>query len=83
MAELPEIGTLSKREVASLAGLSPYAVESGQFKGQSRIWGGRGSVRCALYMGTMAATTCNPAIKRFYDRLVAQGKKKIVALPPA
>ena len=80
LAELPEIGTLSKRQVTSLAGLAPHAFESGKFKGQSKIWGGRGSVRCALYMGTMAATIHNPAIKAFYQRLVAQGKKKIVAL---
>lgn len=80
LAELPEIGTLSKRQVTSLAGLAPHAFESGKFKGQSKIRGGRGSVRCALYMGTMAATIHNPAIKAFYQRLVAQGKKKIVAL---
>lgn len=80
LAELPEIGTLSKRQVASLAGLAPHAFESGQFKGQSKIWGGRAAVRSALYMGTIAATRYNPAIKRFYDRLIAAGKKKMVAL---
>jgi len=80
LAELPEIGTLSKREVTSLAGLAPHAFESGKFKGQSRIWGGRGSVRSAIYMATLAATRFNPAIKAFYDRLVKNGKKKMVAL---
>ena len=80
LAELPEIGTLSKRQVASLAGLAPHAFESGQFKGKSKIWGGRATVRCALFMGTLAATRSNPPIKRFYDRLIAQGKKKMVAL---
>jgi transposase len=80
LAELPEIGTLTKRQVTSLAGLAPHAFESGQFKGKSKIWGGRAAVRSALFMGTLAATTCNPAIKRFYDRLLAQGKKKMVAL---
>jgi transposase len=80
LAELPEIGTLSKRQVASLAGLAPYDFESGRFKGQSKIWGGRASVRCALFMGTIAATVHNPAIKRFYDQLLARGKKKLVAL---
>ena len=80
LAELPEIGTLSKRAVASLAGLAPHAFESGQFKGKSTIWGGRAAVRSALYMGTIAATRFNPTIKRFYDRLVAAGKKKMVAL---
>jgi transposase len=80
LAELPEIGTLSKRQITSLAGLAPHAFESGKFKGQSRIWGGRAAVRCALFMGTMAATIHNPVIKAFYQRLVAKGKKKIVAL---
>lgn len=80
LAELPEIGTLTRRQVCSLAGLAPHAFESGKFKGQSHIWGGRASVRSALFMGTMAATIHNPVIKIFYDRLVAQGKRKIVAL---
>jgi transposase len=80
LAELPEIGTLSKRQVASLAGLAPHAFESGQFKGKSSIWGGRAQVRCTLYMGTMAATVHNPAIKAFYDRLLAKGKLPMVAL---
>lgn len=80
LAELPEIGTLSRREVAALAGLAPHAFESGQFKGQSAIWGGRAAVRTALYMGTLAATIHNPMIKAFYQRLLGNGKKKIVAL---
>jgi transposase len=80
LADLPEIGTLSKREVTSLAGLAPHAFESGQFKGKSRIWGGRATVRCTLYMGTMAATVHNPAIKAFYERLLANGKLPMVAL---
>jgi transposase len=80
LAELPEIGTLSRRQVASLAGLAPHAFESGTFKGKSRIWGGRAAVRSALYMGTMAATVHNPVIRAFYRRLVDGGKKKIVAL---
>ena len=80
LAELPEIGTLSRRQVSSLAGLAPHAFESGQFKGQSRIWGGRATVRGALFMGTLAATRHNPVIRAFYQGLVARGKKKIVAL---
>jgi len=80
LADMPEIGTISKRQVASLAGLSPFAFESGAFKGQSKIWGGRAAVRCALYMGTLSATQCNPAIKKFYNDLVARGKKPMVAL---
>lgn len=80
LAELPEIGTLTRRQVCSLAGLAPHAFESGKFKGESHIWGGRASVRTSLFMGTLAATRHNPVIKVFYDRLVAQGKKKLVAL---
>ena len=80
LAEIPEIGTLSKRQVASLAGLAPHAFESGQFKGKSSIWGGHATVRCTLYMGTMAATVHNPVIKTFYERLLAKGKLPMVAL---
>jgi transposase len=80
LAELPEIGTLNRRQVASLAGLAPHAFASGQLKGASQIWGGRASVRSALFMGTLAATVHNPVIKAFYQGLVARGKPKIVAL---
>lgn len=80
LAEIPELGTLSKRQVASLAGLAPYAFQSGQFKGQSHIWGGRMHARCALYMATVTATDKNPVIQRFYKSLVARGKKTMVAL---
>jgi transposase len=80
LAELPELGQLNKRQVASLAGLAPHAFQSGQFCGQSRIWGGRAAVRTTLYMATMAALTWNPVIKKFYHALVARGKRGIVAL---
>jgi len=80
LAELPEIGRLSRRQVASLAGLAPHAFESGAFKGQSRIWGGRANARTTLFMSTLCATIHNPLIKRFYEKLVQQGKKKLVAL---
>lgn len=80
LAEIPEIGTLSRGEVGALAGLAPHAFQSGQFKGQSKIWGGRAGVRSAIFMATMAATRCNPVIREFYKSLVARGKKKIVAL---
>jgi transposase len=80
VAQLPEIGSLSKRQVAALAGLAPYAFESGRFKGRSRIWGGRGDVRASLYMATLSAIQCNPIIKEFYTRLVAAGKAKMLAL---
>jgi transposase len=80
VAEIPEIGTLTKGQITSLAGLAPHAFESGQFKGKSKIWGGRAPVRCTLYMGTMAATRSNPVIKAFYQHLLAKGKLPMVAL---
>jgi len=80
LAEIPEIGTLSKRQITALAGLAPHAFESGQFKGQRRIWGGRAAVRCVLYMNTLSAISGNPVIKQFYQRLLEQGKKKMVAI---
>jgi transposase len=83
LAELPEIGTLSKRRIAALAGLAPVAFDTGEFKGQRHIWGGRASVRGVLYMCTLSATRCNPLIKVFYERLVNQGKKRMVALTAA
>ena len=83
VAQLPEIGRLSRRQVASLAGLAPFACQSGQFKGRSRIWGGRRGVRGALYMATLSATRCNPVIRDFYRRLVDAGKNKLLALTAA
>ena len=80
LAELPEIGTLSKRQVAALAGLAPHAFESGQLKGRASIWGGREPVRTILFMPAMTAARIDPVIGRFYQSLVARGKKKIVAL---
>lgn len=80
VAHLPEIGTLSDKQVAALAGLAPFNVDSGAFKGQRHIWGGRAAVRCALYMATLAATQFNPPIKAFYQRLIAKGKLFKVAI---
>lgn len=74
IALLPELGSLSRQEVAALAGLAPYAHESGKFKGQRSIWGGRASVRCALYMAAVTARRCNPIIKPFSQRLEALHK---------
>ena len=69
LAELPELGTLGAKQIAALAGLAPYNCDSGKQKGERHIWGGRASVREAMYMGTMAATRYNPDIKEFYKRL--------------
>lgn len=80
LAELPELGTLSRREVASLAGLAPFTRQSGQWKGRSRIGGGRTAVRAGLYMAALSAIRCNPHLKTFYQRLLAAGKPKMVAL---
>lgn len=80
LAELPELGALTRREIASLAGLAPYTRQSGQWKGKSFISGGRASVRCALYMAAVSAARCNKALKPFYERLLAAGKSKKLAL---
>lgn len=80
IAQMPELGQLSRREVAALAGLAPFTRQSGQWRGKSFIGGGRSSVRAALFMGAMVAKKHNPVLKDFFDRLVAAGKPKIVAL---
>jgi transposase len=79
ICDLPELGVLSPKKIAMLAGLAPLNCDSGMFKGRRRIWGGRASVRSGLYMATMAAIRCNPAIKEFYQRLTAAGKCHKVA----
>ena len=80
IAELPELGKLSRRQVAALAGLAPFTRQSGQWRGRSFIGGGRTTVRTALFMGAMVAKRHNPVLKVFFDRLVAAGKPKMVAL---
>jgi transposase len=80
IAELPELGTLDRREIAALVGLAPWTRQSGQWRGKSFIGGGRSSVRTALFMGAMVAARFNPVLKAFRDRLVAAGKPKCVAL---
>jgi len=79
ICDLPELGVLSPKKIAMLAGLAPLNCDSGKYKGRRRIWGGRGSVRSILYMATLAAIRCNPAIKGFYQRLLAAGKCHKVA----
>lgn len=80
IGELPELGTLDRRQIAALAGLAPFTRQSGQWRGRSFIGGGRTSVRTALFMGAMVAKRHNPILKAFFDRLVAAGKPKMVAL---
>jgi transposase len=79
LAELPELGSLERGEAAALAGVAPLNQDSGRRRGTRRTWGGRGGVRAALYMATVAATRCNPAIRALYQRLRAAGKPAKVA----
>jgi transposase len=80
IAELPELGSLDRRQIAALVGLAPWTRQSGQWRGKSFIGGGRKSVRSALFVGAMVAARYNPHLKSFRDKLVAAGKSKLVAL---
>lgn len=80
LAQLPELGQLNRKEIAALAGVAPLNRDSGRWRGHRTCWGGRANVRCALYMGTLAATRYNPVIKDLYQRLVGNGKANKVAL---
>lgn len=80
IAELPELGRLNRKEIAALAGLAPFTRQSGQWHGKSFIGGGRTAVRTVLFMGALVAKQHNPVLKTFFDRLVASGKPKMVAL---
>lgn len=80
LAELPELGTLSGKQIAALAGLAPFNRDSGRFRGQRSCWGGRASVRPALYMATLSAIRHNPVIEAFHQRLIGLGKPPKVAI---
>ena len=80
LAELPELGRLSRREIAALVGVAPLNRDSGQRRGKRLVWGGRAPVRAVLYMGALAATRANPVIRGFYERLRTSGKPFKVAL---
>jgi transposase len=80
LSDLPELGQLSRKEIAALVGVAPLNRDSGLFRGKRRVWGGRPHVRSALYMGTLVATRHNPTIRAFYQRLLGAGKPKKVAL---
>lgn len=79
-AALPELGQLARRQIAKLVGVAPLANDSGQRSGKRRIWGGRSEVRAVIYMATLSALRYNPVIKAFYERLLAAGKPKKVAI---
>jgi len=80
LADLPELGTLNRKQIAALVGVAPLNCDSGTMRGQRRIWGGRAQVRTALYMAALVGTKCNPILKAMYFRLVGRGKKPKVAL---
>ena len=80
IADLPELGRLSRREIAALVGVAPFNRDSGTLSGPRHIWEGRSTVRGALYMATLVASQHNPAIRACYQRLVAAGKVPKVAL---
>lgn len=80
IGELPELGKLNRREIGALVGVAPYNHDSGRLKGKRCISGGRAALRTALYMATLVATRYNPVVRVFYQRLLAAGKPKKVAL---
>jgi transposase len=83
LAEVPELGTLNRKQIAALVGVAPLNRDSGTFRGKRSIWGGRASARAVLYMATLNAVRYNPALRAFFQRLVAHGKPKKVALTAA
>jgi len=83
LAELPELGTLNRGQISKLVGVAPMNRDSGTMSGKRRTIGGRSYVRRVLYMATLVATRHNPRIKAFYQRLLARGKAKKVALVAA
>jgi len=80
IADLPELGTLDRHQIAALVGVAPLARDSGKRRGERHIWGGRGDVRAVLYMAALSAVRHNPPIQAFYDRLLAHGKPFKVAI---
>jgi len=80
IAELPELGSLDRRQIAALVGLAPWTRQSGRWRGKSFIGGGRKTVRSSLFVGAMVAARHNPQLKQFRDKLVAAGKPKLLAL---
>lgn len=80
LTELPELGHLDRKKIATLVGVAPLNRDSGQMRGTRTVWGGRASVRATLYMATLSASRCNPVIRAFYERLRKAGKLPKVAL---
>jgi len=80
LTDLPELGALDQKKIAALVGVAPRARDSGRLRGKRTCWGGRASVRGALYMGALVAARFNPVLRSLYQRLVQAGKPKKVAL---
>jgi transposase len=80
IAELPELGSLDRKKIAALVGVAPFNRDSGTLRGKRTVWGGRATIRAALYMAALVASRFNPVIARFYQRLLAAGKPKKLAL---
>lgn len=80
VAELPELGSVNKKQIAAIVGVAPMNRDSGQWRGQAHIAGGRLTVRCALYMAAIVAIRCNPDLRSFYKRLRKEGKPAKVAI---
>ena len=80
LAYLPELGTLDRRKIAALVGVAPFNRDSGTLRGKRTVWGGRARIRAVLYMGALVASCHNPVIRDFYQRLLAAGKPKKLAL---
>ena len=80
LVAMPELGKTSNKEAASLAGLAPFNRDSGKMRGQRKIFGGRREIRQALYMAALVGSRHNDVLKEFYQRLLAKGKPKKLAL---
>jgi transposase len=80
LAQLPELGTLGRKQIAALVGVAPFNRDSGMWRGTRGTWGGRSDVRAVLHMATRAAVRSNPAIRSFYERLIQAGKRDKVAI---
>ena len=80
LAHLPELGALDRKQIAALVGVAPINRDSGQMRGKRAVWGGRSRVRAVLYMGALVGSRYNPVLRALYQRLLAAGKPKKVAL---
>jgi len=80
ISDLPELGKLDRKKIASLVGVAPFNKDSGHFRGKRRIKGGRANIRSVLYMATVCAVRWNPVLRDFYQRLISYGKEKKVAI---